>query len=128
METAWKVNLNEKITSELLLKKINIISNQITRACIMHGRNIVKIPMGLDDIIVDELFDKDYDIIFEEGLDRIYIYRNDIFDLKHFIQKKNNTIIGSGVKFTDELFEGEEFVNIERLCGEIIIKKNKTME
>jgi hypothetical protein len=128
METAWKVNLNEKITSELLLKKINIISNQITRACMMHGRNIVKIPMELDDIIVDELFDKDYDIIFEEGLDRIYIYRNDIFDLKHFIQKKNNTIIGSGVKFTDELFEGEEFVNIERLCGEIIIKKNKTME
>jgi imidazolonepropionase len=54
-------------------------------------------------------------------IDRIFIYRNDIFELKHFIQRKEGQIIGAGVKLSDELFDGEELINNERMCGEIIL-------
>ena len=73
------------------------------------------------DIIDVSVFDDNYDVIFENEIDRIFIYRNDIFELKHFIQRKEGQIIGAGVKFNDELFDGEELINNERMCGEIIL-------
>lgn len=122
METSWKIKLNSDITSELLLSKANQISSQITRACMMTGRNIIKLPINLLDIVDVSIFDENYDVIFENEIDRIFIYRNDIFDVKHFIQKKDGSIIGSGIKFNNELFENEEFIDNKRMCGEIIIK------
>lgn len=121
METSWKIKLNDEITSELLLIKINQISAQITKACLMSGRNIIKFPSSLLDIVDVSIFDDKYDVIFENEIDRIFVYRNDIFEIKHFIQRKEGQIIGSGVKFSDELFNGEEFINNERMCGEIIL-------
>ena len=122
METSWKIKLTGEITSDLLLTKVNQISAQITRACMMTGRNTIKLPINLLDIIDVSIFDENYDIIFENEIDRIFIYRNDIFELKHFLQRKEGQIIGAGVKFSDELFDGEELINNERMCGEIIIK------
>lgn len=119
METSWKLQLTGEITSELILNKSNQISAQIARGCYMNGRNVIKIPTNLLNVIDVSVFDNDYDLIFEDEIDRIFIYRNDIFELKHFIQKKDNQIIGAGIKFSDELFDGEEFVNIKRMCGEI---------
>jgi hypothetical protein len=121
METSWKIKLNGKITSELLLTKADQISAQITRACLISGRNVIKLPTKLLDIIDTTYFDEKYDVIFENEIDRIFIYRNDIFELKHFIQRKEGEIIGAGVKFSDKLFDGEEFINNERMCGEIIL-------
>ena len=121
METSWKIKLNDEITSELLLTKINQISAQITKACLMTGRNIIKFPSSLLDIVDVSIFDDKYDVIFENEIDRIFVYRNDIFELKHFIQKSEGQIIAAGVKFSDELFDGEEFINNERMCGEIIL-------
>lgn len=120
METSWKIKLTGEITSDLLLTKVNQISAQITKACLMTGRNVIKLPTDLLDIIDVSIFDDKYDVIFENEIDRIFIYRNDIFDLKHFIQRKGGQIIGAGVKFSDELFDGEELINNERMCGEII--------
>ena len=121
METSWKITLTGEITSDLLLTKVNQISAQITKACLMTGRNIIKIPITLLDIIDVSVFDNNYDVIFENEIDRIFIYRNDIFELKHFLQRKEGQIIGTGVKFSDELFDGEELINNERMCGEIIL-------
>lgn len=121
METSWKIKLNGEITSELLLTKSNQISAQITRACLMNGRNVIKVPAKLLENIDTTIFDDKYDVIFENEIDRVFIYRNDIFELRHFIQKKDGEIIGAGVKFGDELFTGEEFINNERMCGEIIL-------
>ena len=121
METSWKITLTGEITSDLLLTKVNQISAQITKACLMTGRNIIKIPITLLDIIDVSVFDNNYDVIFENEIDRIFIYRNDIFELKHFIQRKEGQIIGAGVKFSNELFDGEELINNERMCGEIIL-------
>jgi hypothetical protein len=121
METSWKIKLNGEITSELLLTKSNQISAQITKACLMTGRNIIKIPIKLLEVVDVSVFDDKYDVIFENEIDRIFIYRNDIFELKHFIQRKEGQIIGAGVKFSDELFDGEELINNERMCGEIIL-------
>jgi hypothetical protein len=120
METSWKIKLTGEITSDLLLTKVNQISAQITKACLMTGRNVIKLPTKLLDIIDVSVFDDNYDVIFENEIDRIFIYRNDIFELKHFIQRKEGQIIGAGVKFSDELFDGEELINNERMCGEII--------
>ena len=121
METSWKIKLNGEITSESLLIKSNQISAQITKACLMTGRNVIKIPTKLLDIIDVSIFDNNYDVIFKNEIDKIFIYRNDIFELKHFIQRKEGQIIGAGVKFSDELFDGEELINNERMCGEIIL-------
>ena len=121
MQTSWKIKINDKITSELLLTKSNQISAQITKACLMTGRNIIKFPSSLLDIVDVSIFDDKYDVIFENEIDRIFVYRNDIFELKHFIQKSEGQIIAAGVKFSDELFDGEEFINNERMCGEIIL-------
>ena len=121
METSWKITLTGEITSDLLLTKVNQITAQITKACLMTGRNIIKITITLLDIIDVSVFDNNYDVIFENEIDRIFIYRNDIFELKHFIQRKEGQIIGAGVKFSDELFDGEELINNERMCGEIIL-------
>jgi hypothetical protein len=121
METSWKIKLTGEITSDLLLTKVNQISAQITKACLMTGRNIIKIPTKLLDIIDVSVFDDNYDVIFENEIDRIFIYRNDIFEIKHFIQRKEGQIIGAGVKFSNELFDGEELINNERMCGEIIL-------
>ena len=121
METSWKIKLTGEITSDLLLTKVNQISAQITKACLMTGRNIIKIPITLLDIIDVSVFDNNYDVIFENEIDRIFIYRNDIFELKHFLQRKEGQIIGTGVKFSNELFDGEELINNERMCGEIIL-------
>jgi hypothetical protein len=121
METSWKIKLKDEITSKLLLTKSNQISAQITKACLMTGRNIIKLPSSLLDVVDVSIFDDKYDVIFENEIDRIFIYRNDIFELKHFIQKSEGQIIGSGVKFSDELFDGEEFINNKRMCGEIIL-------
>jgi hypothetical protein len=121
METSWKIKLTGEITSQLLLTKSNQISAQISKACLMYGRNIIKIPTSLLYIVDVSIFDDKYDVIFENEIDRIFIYRNDIFELKHFIQRKEGEIIGAGVKFSDELFDGEEFINNERMCGEIIL-------
>ena len=121
METSWKIKLTGEITSDLLLTKVNQISAQITKACLMTGRNIIKIPTKLLDIIDVSVFDDNYEVIFENEIDRIFIYRNDIFELKHFIQRKEGQIIGAGVKFSNELFDGEELINNERMCGEIIL-------
>jgi len=120
METSWKIKLTGEITSDLLLTKVNQISAQITKACLTTGRNVIKLPTNLLDIIDVSIFDDKYDVIFENEIDRIFIYRNDIFELKHFIQRKDDQIIGAGVKFSDELFDGEEIINNERMCGEII--------
>lgn len=122
METSWKIKLTGEITSDLLLTKVNQISAQITKTSLMSGRNVIKLPTKLLDIIDVSIFDNKYDVIFENEIDRIFIYRNDIFELKHFIQRKDNQIIGAGVKFNDELFDGEEFIKNERMCGEIILK------
>jgi hypothetical protein len=121
METSWKIKLTGEITSQLLLTKSNQISAQISKACLMNGQNIIKIPTSLLDIVDTSIFDDKYDVIFENEIDRIFIYRNDIFELKHFIQRKEGEIIGAGVKFSDKLFDGEEFINNERMCGEIIL-------
>ena len=121
METSWKITLTGEITSDLLLTKVNQISAQITKACLMTGRNVIKLPTKLLDIIDVSVFDDNYDVIFENEIDRIFIYRNDIFELKHFLQRKEGQIIGTGVKFSDELFDGEELINNERMCGEIIL-------
>jgi hypothetical protein len=121
METSWKIKLTGEITSQLLLTKSNQISAQITKSCLMNGRNIIKIPTSLLDIVDVSVFDDKYDVIFENEIDRIFVYRNDIFELKHFFQRKEGKIIGAGVKFSDELFDGEEFINDERMCGEIIL-------
>ena len=121
METSWKIKLTGEISSDLLLTKVNQISAQITKACLMTGRNIIKIPTKLLDIIDVSVFDDNYEVIFENEIDRIFIYRNDIFELKHFIQRKEGQIIGAGVKFSNELFDGEELINNERMCGEIIL-------
>ena len=121
METSWKIKLTGEITSDLLLNKVNQISAQITKACLMTGRNVIKLPTKLLEVVDVSVFDDKYDVIFENDIDKIFIYRNDIFDLKHFIQIKEGQIIGSGVKFNDELFNGEEFIKNERMCGEIIL-------
>ena len=121
MKTSWKIKLNGEITSELLLTKVNQISAQITKACLMSGRSIIKFPSSLLDIVDVSIFDDKYDVIFENEIDRIFVYRNDIFELKHFIQRSEGQIIAAGVKFNDELFDGEEFINNERMCGEIIL-------
>jgi hypothetical protein len=62
----------------------------------MNGQNIIKIPTSLLDIVDVSIFDDKYDVIFENEIDRIFIYRNDIFELKHFIQRKEGEIIGAG--------------------------------
>jgi len=121
METSWKIKLTGEITSQLLLTKSNQISAQISKECLMNGQNIIKIPTSLLDIVDVSIFDDKYDVIFENEIDRIFIYRNDIFEVKHFIQRKEGQIIGAGVKFSDELFDGEELINNERMCGEIIL-------
>lgn len=121
METSWKIKLTGEITSDLLLTKVNQISAQITKTCLMSGRNVIKLPTKLLDIIDVSIFDDKYDVIFDNEIDRIFIYRNDVFELKRFIQRKDNQIIGAGVKFNDELFDGEEFIKNERMCGEIIL-------
>lgn len=121
METSWKIKLTGEITSQLLLTKSNQISAQISKSCLMNGKNIIKIPTSLLDIVDVSIFDDKYDVIFENEIDRIFIYRNDIFEVKHFIQRKEGQIIGAGVKFSDELFDGEELINNERMCGEIIL-------
>ena len=89
METSWKIKLNGKITSDILLTKSNQISAQITKASLMNGRNVIKLPTKLLDIIDVSIFDDKYDVTFENEIDRIFIYRNDIFELKHFIQRKD---------------------------------------
>ena len=57
METSWKIKLNGEITSELLLTKSNQISAQITKACLMTGRNIIKLPSSLLDVVDVSIFD-----------------------------------------------------------------------
>ena len=119
MKTSWRINLTSEINSDLLLKKALIISSQISRACLMNGRNIIKIPTKLMNVIDEIKFNEHFDVLYENELDKIIIYRSDIFDVKHFIQKINDEIVGVGIKFSGELFDNEELINIERMCGEI---------
>jgi len=125
METSWKIKLVGEVNSRLLLEKADIISTQITNSCLLYGKNIIKFPNKLIGILNVSEFERDYDVIFENEIDNILIYRSDIFKLKHFIQKKDGEIIGAGVKFNDELFTGEEFIETRRMCGEIILGDEK---
>ena len=129
MEASWKIKLTNEITSNLLLAKAKIISAQISRACLINGRDTIKIPTKLIDMIDTIAFEEHFDVLFENEIDNIVIYRSDIFDLKHFIQENGEEIIGAGIKFNNVLFNGEELIENRRMCGEIeIFKKQSSFE
>lgn len=130
MNTSWKIKITKPITSNLLLTKAKLISAQISRACLINGIDTIKIPSNLMNLIDIAIFEENFNVIFEDEIDKIIIYRSDIFDLKHFIQKDGEEIIGAGVKFNNILFDGEELIEIKRMCGEIEIlkKENSSFE
>jgi len=120
-KTSWKIKLNSEISSELLLNKALMINNQIAKACLLQGRCAIKINKKYINNIDVTIFEIHFDVIFEKEIENIFIYRHNVFDVKYFHQKKDNEIIGAGIKFTGDLFDGEELIKPERLCGEIII-------
>jgi hypothetical protein len=123
METSWIIKLKNNSQVDIL-RNARHISTQITKACLLQGRDIIKIPTKLLNEIDVLEFSEYYDIIFENEITDIFLYRSNVFDETHFIQKdKNNNIVGSGIKFTKDLFENEELIKTERMCGKLILVK-----
>lgn len=111
----------DKLTSESILEKANIISYRIYASCLIKGKNTIKFPSKLINEINLDLFKKDYDVVIDNNIEKIFIYRSDINTVKYFLQEEDNEIIGAGIKFNNKLSLNESFVEIKRLCGEITI-------